>query len=84
LPADLMIYLVVIAALWVMYSIRKHRRERGKPRLGDADAYEGNLTIPPVPTRHGTHGSGHMRHDAGHIGHGGGHIGPSDGGVGHH
>jgi hypothetical protein len=84
LPADLLIYLGVLAALWGMYWIRKHRRQRGKPQLGDADAYDGNLIIPPVPTRHGTHGSGHIPRDAGHIGHGGGHIGPGDGGAGHH
>jgi hypothetical protein len=82
LPADLLIYLGVLAALWVIYSVRRHRRQRGKPDLGNADAYEGNLIIPPVSTRHGTHGSGHIPHDIGHIGHG--HIGHGDGGAGHH
>jgi hypothetical protein len=82
LPADLLIYLGVLAALWVIYSARKHWRRRSRPDLGNADAYEGNLIIPPVPTRHGMHGSGHVHHDAGHIGHG--HVGHSDGGAGHH
>jgi hypothetical protein len=82
LPADLLIYLGVLAALWVIYSARKRWRRHGRPDLGNADAYEGNLIIPLVPTRHGTHGSGHIPHDAGHMGHS--HIGHGDGGAGHH
>jgi hypothetical protein len=94
---DLLIYLGVVLALWVAYMIRKHRRQRVKPRLGDADAYDGNLIIPATGEGYGPltghkshrgdhlgHGSGHIGHGSGHAGHGSGHAGHGAGGGGHH
>jgi hypothetical protein len=88
MPADLLIYLAVVAALWMVYVIRKRRRARGKRRFGDADAYEGNLIIPPSGGPHGglyphrSH-SEHVGHADGHIGHGGSHAGHGGSHIGH-
>jgi hypothetical protein len=85
--ADLLIYLAVVAALWAIYMIRKHRRQASKPRLGDADAYEGNLVIPSPgheqPGRHGFHSPHTSDHIVPGIGHSG-HVGGHDAGGGHH
>ena len=49
----------VLAALWAGYAIGKHRRERSRPKLGNADAYEGNLITPPESRRpEGSAGAG--------------------------
>ena len=82
--ADLLIYLALVIVIWIAFMARKHRAAGRKPRLGDAEAYDGNLIIPPPGGRpdnlagYGSHGS--------HIGHGGshiGHAGQGDGHVGH-
>ena len=86
--ADLLIYVAVVVALWVVYLLWKHRRRASKPRLGDADAYDGNLMIPAVGNErrgtvsvHSSHGSDHVTHSAAHhAGHFGGHVA----GGGHH
>ena len=67
--ADVLIYLGVVATLWIAYLIGKHRRRGGNRRFGDADAYEGNLIIPAAGASHGL--AGHRAH--------GGHIGPESG-----
>lgn len=41
-------YLAVVVVLVAAYKIVKWRRGRGKPRFGDAEAYEGNLAAPPA------------------------------------
>ena len=88
MPADLLIYLAVVAALWTAYMIFKRRRARGKQHFGDDDAYEGNLIIPlggeshSARYHHGPRG-GHIGHDGGHAGHGGGDIGHDGGHAGH-
>ena len=38
MPADLLSYLAVVAALWTAYMIFKRRRARGKQHFGDDDA----------------------------------------------
>ncbi|HEY7144871.1 MAG TPA: hypothetical protein VH637_11530 [Streptosporangiaceae bacterium] len=83
--AELLIFLTLLGAVRAGYVIRKVRRERQKPRLGDADAHEGNLLLPPGQAYHhhrpgghaaGSHGGWHspgQEHgglgDHGHIGH---------------
>jgi hypothetical protein len=47
-----LIYLAVVAVILAVYKSVKRRQARAKPRLGDADAYEGNLTTPQA----GEHG----------------------------
>jgi hypothetical protein len=95
--ALVVIFLAVFGGLWVTRVVFAVRRERGKPKLGAADAYEGNL-VPPLPPpgsgRHGTSGGhGHGGGAAGHGGHGGGisghggfggHAGHDAGGFAHH
>jgi hypothetical protein len=96
--AEFLICLGVLAALWVSYVVPTVRQERRRPRFGPADAYEGNLIVPP-PGRghhgrssghgtgvsgHGRHGGGTGGHGAGHGGHGDGIGGHSAGGFGHH
>jgi hypothetical protein len=95
--AELLIYLGVMAALWISYVVRKVRRERRNSTAfsGHAHAYEGNLVIPPGNGRHHGHhghGAGVGGHGGigGHGGHGGGlgghgiGIGGHDAGGGHH
>lgn len=88
MPADLLIYLAVVTALWAAYVIGKRRRARGKRRFGNSDAYEGNLIIPPggeshgAPHRLGPHG-GHSGHDGGHMANQGAHLGHGDVHSGH-
>lgn len=64
--AELLICLGVLAALWIGYVIRQVRQERRRPRFGTADAYEGNLVVPPTGNgqQHGRHG-GHAGQAAG-------------------
>jgi hypothetical protein len=96
--AELLIYLGVLAAARVFYVVRKVRRERRRQagRPGPADAYEGNLVVPPVPGQHGRrhghgghgvmhggHGGGFGAHGSGHGGYGGGFGGHDAGGVHH-
>lgn len=92
--AEFLICLGALAALWVSYVVRTVRRERLRPRFGPADAYEGNLIVPPPGRGHhgrssgqGTgvsgHGGGISGHSAGH-GHGDGIGGHSAGGFGDH
>jgi len=92
--AELLIYLAVLAALWVGYNVRKVRRERSKPPgLGTPAPYEDNLLIAPVSGHrgrfggHGGHVSGSSGHGShgGHVGHGG-HVshGGHDAGAGPH
>jgi hypothetical protein len=50
LPAVL-VYLAMVVVLVAAYKILKRRRGRGRPRFGDADAYEGNLVTPPAGER---------------------------------
>jgi hypothetical protein len=67
----LLIYLAVVAALWVTYvAIRKVRRERRKPPglPGRANTYDDNFVVPPGSSHHGGH-SGIGGHDAGGGGH---------------
>jgi hypothetical protein len=86
--AELLIYLAVLAALWVGYNIRKVLRERNKPPgRGTPAPYEDNLVIAPVSGHRGRFG-GHGGHVSGTSGHGshGGHVshGGHDAGAGLH
>jgi hypothetical protein len=87
---DLLIYLAVVGALWIAYVIRKFRRARSKPRLGDADAYDGNLEVPMAGLHHGrvtghkSHGGVYTVHSDDAFLHGGGHAGHGPAGGGHH
>ena len=91
-PADLLIFLVVLAALWIAYRLIGYQRDRSRGSLGDRDAYDGNLLPPGESHRPSagprSHGGGHPGHGGGHITHGGGHGGGHAGGVaaggGHH
>jgi hypothetical protein len=85
---DVLIYLAVLASLWIVYRfIRKHRRERSRPPVGDANAYEGNLLLPGEsyhrPGGQKSPGSGYLVHGGGHPGHVG-HAGHVTAGGGHH
>jgi hypothetical protein len=91
LSADLLIYLAVVVAVWAVFAAFRHQRRARARRLGDAEAYEGNLIIPvagsmhephrgPPHGVHELHGGPSVSHGAGHAGHIGGHIGPG----GHH
>jgi len=87
-PADLLIILVVLAALWIAYRLVGYQRDRSRGSLGDRDAYDGNL-LPPgegyrPPAGPRSHGGGHIPHGGGHAGHGGGHAGHGAAGGGHH
>lgn len=62
--AGLLIILAVIATVWVVHVIRQVTRERRRPSHPDtADAYEGNLVVPLLgskhPDRSGIHAGGH-------------------------
>jgi hypothetical protein len=84
----------VMVALWHITALIRRRREGERPRFGDADAFEGNLLVPPAGEPHGRSGHGHGPGGHGHGGfgghegfgghssHGGGHDG--GGGGGHH
>lgn len=76
--AAVVVVLAVMAATAVASKIIRHRREGGTPPLGDADAFEGNLLVPPAEGRGGGRGSashGHRFGGFGGTGHGGGHGG---------
>jgi uncharacterized membrane protein YgcG len=92
--AAVFVVVAVMAALWGVTMMIRRRREGERPRLGDADAFEGNLLVPPangpngrssgrVSHGHSEHGHSLGGHDghSGHGSHGGGHHG---GGGGHH
>jgi hypothetical protein len=86
--AELVIYLAVLAALWVGYVVRKVRRERDRPPgLGTPAPYEDNLAIVPVSEHRGRFGGhgGHVSHE-GHVSHGGhgSGFGGHDAGAGLH
>lgn len=96
---ELLLYLMVLALLGAVVVARRARRESRKPRLGDADAYEGNLVVPVAGDQHSRgrsqSGPGHSgaqhgslsHHDGGHHGGLGGHHGDPGGhhgGFGHH
>lgn len=74
-PAAVLMYLAVVVVLLASYKIIKRRLSRGKPRFGDADAYEGNLVTPPAgehchpPTAGGLPGGGHAAHAGRPFGH---------------
>jgi hypothetical protein len=77
--AELLIYLAAVGIVWVTYALRKYRRRVSKPRLGDAQAYDGNLvTIPPGRRAGGvtcrsSHASGHLAPSHGGAFHAAGH-----------
>jgi hypothetical protein len=91
--AAVLVVVTVMAALWGVTMMIRHRREGERPHLGDADAFEGNLLVPPANGLHGrssgrvSHGHSEHGHSlgghghSGHGSHGGGHHG---GGGGHH
>jgi hypothetical protein len=95
--AAVFVVVAVMVALWGVTMMIRRRREGERPHLGDADAFEGNLLVPPangLNSRsggrashdhsghgHSLGGHGHGGHGHGHGGHGGGHDG---GGGGHH
>src|ERR1700685_3098972 len=67
--SELLIYLAVLAALWVGYNVRKVRRERNRPPgLSTTAPYDDNLAIFPVGGQHSSHG-GHRGRISGHGGH---------------
>jgi hypothetical protein len=91
----ILIYLGLLAALWVAYVLRQVRREkrRGAGLAPATDAYEGNLVIPPPGSHrrfghaHGVIGDsgsgGHIAHAGhAHAGHGHGMHGGHDAGLG--
>ncbi len=95
--AAVFVVVAVMVALWGVTVMIRRRREGGRPHLGDADAFEGNLVVPPADglngrpsgrASHGDSGHGHGLGSHGHGGfgghssHGGGHDG--GGGGGHH
>jgi hypothetical protein len=98
-PAGFLIFLAALAVLWIANRVVRYRRERSRPSLGDANAYDGNL-LPPGENYHPSggqashggnhvaHGGGHTAHGGvhggGHAGHGGGFSGHSGAGGGHH
>ena len=76
--AAVVVVFVVMTATAVASKIIRHRRDGGTPRLGDADAFEGNLLVPPAEGQGGGRGSashGHRFGGVGGTGHGGGHGG---------
>jgi hypothetical protein len=93
LSADLVIYLAVVVAVWAVFAAFRHRRRAHGRRLGDAEAYEGNLIIPVAgstqrphggrpPGGHESHGGHPLGHGGGHAGHIGGHAGDAGGHIG--
>jgi hypothetical protein len=71
----ILIYLALLAALWVAHVVRQVRREKRRAAgLAPAtDAYEGNLVIPPPGTARSRHAHGVFGHSGsgGHSGHSG-------------
>jgi hypothetical protein len=66
-PADFLIFLGIVAVLWIAYRAVTYGRERSKPSRGDANAYDGNLLPPgenyhPSGGKHGGRGGGHTAH----------------------
>ena len=65
-PAGLLIFLAILAAAWIAYRVVKYRRERSRPSLGDANAYDGNLsrrariTVRPAARSHTPASMSHM------------------------
>jgi uncharacterized membrane protein YgcG len=92
--AAVFVVVAVMVALWGVTMMIRRRREGERPHLGDADAFEGNLVVPPANGLNGRSGGrlshGHSEHGhslgghghGGHASHGGGHDG--GGGHGHH
>ena len=80
---SLLVYIGVVVVLWIAYLVRKRWRAGSKPRFGDADAYDGNLIIPPPGELHGTATGGHSASHVGHAGHVGHTHGPAGGHAGH-
>jgi hypothetical protein len=95
--AAVFVVVTVMVALWCVTMMIRRRREGERPHLGDADAFEGNLLVPPANGLNGrssgraSHGHsgpghslpGHSLGGHGHAGHGS-HGGGHDGGVGGH
>jgi hypothetical protein len=88
----ILIYLALLAALWVTHVVRQVRREKRRSAgLAPAtDAYDGNLVIPPPGTGRAGHARGVFSHIgsggySGHAGHGHGHSAHAghDAGMGH-
>jgi hypothetical protein len=75
----ILIYLGLLAALWIAHVIRQVRRQKRRAAgLAPAtDAYEGNLVIPPP-------GTGRPRHPHGVFGHSGYGGHGTHTGTGHH
>jgi uncharacterized membrane protein YgcG len=90
--AAVFVVVTAMVALWCVTMMIKRRREGERPHLGDADAFEGNLLVPPAnglngrSTGHASHGHSGHAHSLGDHGHGGhgSHGGGYDGGGGHH
>jgi uncharacterized membrane protein YgcG len=90
--AELLIFLAVVATVWVIYVVCQVLREgRKSSGSGTTDVYDGNLVVPPTGRRQhgwfGTHGSEHNGHGngiSGHGGHGSGFDGHGGTGGGHH
>ena len=66
-PADFLVFLGIVAVLWIAYRAVTYGRERSKPSRGDANAYDGNLLPPgenyhPSGGKHGGRGGGHTAH----------------------
>ncbi len=59
-----LVYLALLAVLWVTHVIRQVRREKRRTAgLAPAtDAYEGNLVIPPPGTDRSRHAHGVLSH----------------------
>ena len=89
--AAVFVVVTVMVALWSVTMMIRRRREGERPHLGDADAFEGNLLVPPANGLNGqsngraSHGhSGHGHSLGGHGGHGGHGAHGSHGGHGAH
>ncbi len=93
--AAVFVVVAVLVALWGVTVMIRRRWEGQRRHLGDADAFEGNLLVPPADglngrssrgASHGHSGHGHGLGGHGHGGFGGhsSHGGGHDGGGGHH
>jgi hypothetical protein len=78
--AAVFVVVAVMVALWGATMMIRRRREGERPHLGDADAFEGNLLVPPANGPNGR-SSGRVSH--GHSGHGHSPGGHRHGGHGH-
>ena len=62
--AEVAIYLAVLAAGWVAYVVWHVLRRRKKHSApGNADAYEGNLVVPVLGSKHPGRSGTHALHD---------------------